>query len=36
MVELQELKVFIPTRESTCDECKEELGHHAWITLAGE
>ena len=30
-----ELKVFITTRESVCDECGEGLGHHAWITLAG-
>jgi hypothetical protein len=29
-----ELKVFITTRESVCDECGEQLGHHAWITLA--
>lgn len=29
-------KVFISTRESTCDECGEELGHKAWIMLAGE
>ena len=28
-----ELKVFITTRESVCDECGEQLGHHAWITL---
>jgi hypothetical protein len=28
-----DLKVFITTRESTCEECKEELGHKAWITL---
>ena len=27
------LKVFISNRESACDECGEELGHHAWITL---
>jgi hypothetical protein len=27
------LKVFISTRESTCDECGEHLGRHAWITL---
>ena len=32
----KELKVFISTRESTCDECGEELGSKAWITLAGE
>jgi hypothetical protein len=32
-----ELKVFITTRDSTCDECHEELGHRAWIfsSLAG-
>jgi len=28
-----DLKVFITTRESTCEECKEVLGHKAWITL---
>lgn len=28
-----EILVFISRRESTCDECKEELGHGAWITL---
>lgn len=28
-----DLKVFISNRESKCDECGEELGHHAWITL---
>jgi hypothetical protein len=28
-----ELLVFISRRDSTCDECKEELGHGAWITL---
>ncbi len=28
-----DLKVFISNRESACDECGEELGHHAWITL---
>jgi hypothetical protein len=31
-----ELKVFISHRESVCDECRERLGPHAWITLAGE
>jgi hypothetical protein len=31
-----QLKVYIPTRESTCDECKENLGNKAWITLQGE
>jgi hypothetical protein len=29
-----DLKVFITTQDSTCDECGEKLGHHAWITLA--
>ena len=32
----EDLKVFISTRESTCDECGENLGSKAWITLAGE
>src|SRR5262245_61289787 len=32
----EELRVFISTRESTCDECKENLGSKAWITFAGE
>ena len=31
-----ELKVFISSRESTCSECGQNLGSHAWITLAGE
>jgi hypothetical protein len=31
-----ELKVFISTRNSVCDECGEDLGSGAWITLAGE
>src|SRR5437762_12127894 len=30
------LKVFISNRDSSCDECGEALGRHAWITLAGE
>jgi hypothetical protein len=29
-----ELKVFISNRNSTCDECGENLGRKAWITLA--
>ncbi len=29
-----DLKVFISTRESACDECREQLGHDAWIALA--
>ena len=28
-----EMKVFISTRDSTCGECKENLGRRAWITL---
>lgn len=31
-----ELKVFISTQDSSCDECGEHLGRKAWITLAGE
>lgn len=31
-----QLKVFITNRESICDECGENLGHRAWITLQGE
>ena len=34
--EVEELKVFISTRESICGECGENLGSKAWITLAGE
>jgi hypothetical protein len=29
----EDLKVFITTREASCDECGEELGRRAWITL---
>jgi hypothetical protein len=32
----EEIKVFISTRASTCDECKEELGRQAWITINRE
>ena len=31
-----QLKVFITNRKSTCDECGENLGRKAWITLQGE
>ncbi len=31
-----EIKVFITNREAKCDECGEELGRSAWITLQGE
>jgi hypothetical protein len=36
MPKREELKVFITSRESKCDECKEDLGSKAWITLAEE
>jgi hypothetical protein len=36
MSESEPLKVFITSRESVCDECGEELGSRAWITLAGD
>ncbi len=36
MAKNPDLKVFITTRESSCDECGEDLGRSAWITLAGE
>ncbi|MGH8702172.1 MAG: DUF2293 domain-containing protein [Burkholderiales bacterium] len=36
MNEKEDLKVFIATAESACDECGEKLGSRAWITLAGE
>lgn len=29
----RDLKVFISSRESRCDECKQDFGRHAWITL---
>ena len=28
-----QLKVFITSKDSKCDECGEELGRHAWIVL---
>lgn len=31
--EIEEIKVFISHRDSTCDECGEDLGRKAWITL---
>jgi hypothetical protein len=36
MAQSTDLKVFITTRESSCDECGEDLGRKAWITLAEE
>ena len=32
----KDIKVFISSRESVCDECHENLGKGAWITLWGE
>jgi hypothetical protein len=29
----EEIKVFISNRDSTCDECHDDLGRKAWITL---
>jgi len=31
-----DLKVFISHRDSRCNECGEDLGHRAWITLVDE
>lgn len=36
MAQSADLKVFITTRESSCDECGEDLGRNAWIALAEE
>jgi len=33
MAKENELKVFISSRDSTCDECGQHLGRRAWITL---
>jgi hypothetical protein len=33
MKQTADLKVFISTRESACDECGEDLGRKAWIML---
>ncbi len=30
---MNEITVFISSRESTCSECGDNLGRHAWITL---
>jgi len=35
MNQKNELKVFISSRESICDECGENLGRGAWIVLQG-
>ncbi len=36
MEKTSDLKVFISSRDSTCDECGEDLGRRAWITFTGE
>lgn len=36
MSKTTDLKVFITSREATCDDCGDELGRGAWIMLAGE
>jgi hypothetical protein len=36
MKEHTDIKVFITSKETACDECREDLGHKAWITLNGE
>jgi hypothetical protein len=36
MQQTTDLKVFITSRDSTCDECGENLGRKAWITLNKE
>jgi hypothetical protein len=33
MAKTDDLVVFISSRDSTCDECEEDLGRKAWITL---
>ncbi len=33
MKKTPDLKVFITTRDASCDECGEELGRKAWIVL---
>src|SRR5512144_1309950 len=33
MQQTTDIKVFISARDSTCDECSENLGSKAWITL---
>jgi len=36
MLKRDDLKVFIASRESRCDDCNEGLGRRAWITLTEE
>ncbi|MBI3913080.1 MAG: DUF2293 domain-containing protein [Chloroflexi bacterium] len=35
MKRVSETKVFITTTDASCDECGEQLGRKAWITLIG-
>jgi hypothetical protein len=35
-IAMDPLKVFISNRDSTCNECREDLGRHAWIFLNRE
>jgi len=36
LLRVDNIKVFISNRDSTCDECRENLGSGAWITLNRE
>lgn len=36
MEQIDDLNVFITSKDSTCDECREKLGHKAWIMLHKE
>jgi hypothetical protein len=36
MAKRDDLRVFITSREATCDECGEQLGRKAWITLTAD
>ena len=36
MSKSSDIVVFISTRNSTCEECRLELGHRAWITMDHE
>ena len=36
MKKSNDIKIFISNRDSICDECGEELGRRAWITLEGD
>jgi hypothetical protein len=36
ILDMDDLKVFILSREATCAECQQDLGLHPWVTLQGE